>query len=340
MTEPSLQLRLDAMLDAVAILSPTSFRFAGGAPFDVAPAEQQDPHAQADALAAALAPVLYRFCYARVFLGEPLPETLPSIPDASFLVKASRANGSRSHWDPNWRVWALGTNGSVLVRKGETYVDARPGRFALPQAALRAAEIGDTVELIVSAESHDAQFGFVYMFGETVPGDYDDAELARFYFNIDPDGLPDLVGTLTARLNRYDVPFRLKFLADAGHYERVDCVVLYVTRRFLGVAQSVLATSLHAFAPHLRPGVPLFAKQLAPGVGAADNPGTTESFGQSRCNLTARGVVDAWRNGAQNIAARRACIAARFTELGLSLAQPHLAAGLADCYGLPAGWGC
>ena len=228
----------------------------------------------------------------------------------------------------------------MLVRKGETYVDARPGRFALPQAALRAAEIGDTVELIVSAESHDAQFGFVYMFGDTVPCDYDDAELARFYFNIEPDGLPDLVGTLTARLNGYDVPFRLKFLADAGHYERVDCVVLYVTRRFLAVAQSVLATSLPAFARHLRPGVPLFAKQLAPGVGAADNPGTTESFGQSRCNLTARGIVDAWRNGTQDIAARRACIAARFSELGLSLAQPHLAAGLADCYGLPAGWGC
>jgi hypothetical protein len=111
--------------------------------------------------------------------------------------------------------------------------------------------------------------------------------------------------------------------------------VLYVARRFLGGTLRALAAEEAELSRHLRPGAPLFAKELFPGVGAADEPGTGESFGQARSRLLCEGVVDAWQRGLQTREGRIEAVAARFARVGLSLAAPHLNEGMADLYQWP-----
>ena len=69
---------------------------------------------------------------------------------------------------------------------------------------------------------------------------------------------------------------------------------------------------------------PLFTKTLWPGIGAAVEPGSGESFGSHRCRLTAEGIVDAWREGEQKTQARLVAIAKRFLGAGLDLTRPWL----------------
>jgi HopA1 effector protein family len=80
----------------------------------------------------------------------------------------------------------------------------------------------------------------------------------------------------------------------------------------------------------------LFTKFIAPGIGAAEDPKTGESFGQSRMRLVSRGIVDAWYGGLITSAARLAAIDTAFKTAGLSLRSPHLNGGSADFCGWPA----
>jgi hypothetical protein len=129
----------------------------------------------------------------------------------------------------------------------------------------------------------------------------------------------------------------LKCLNDAAAYQRQrgDAVTLYVGRSFLTLTLRILARRRDALREHLNPGIPLFARQLLPGLGAADDPGTGESFGQSRMRLVSRGLIDAWRCERIDPAARFEAVQDCFHRAGLALSFPHLNPGQADPYEWP-----
>ncbi|HEV2739815.1 MAG TPA: T3SS effector HopA1 family protein [Candidatus Elarobacter sp.] len=342
--DETLKARLEAAFGATEIFSQSTFRFADLPVVHVPPVAAIGPggDAQTQALAEALATVLYGQCYARDYRGGGgnAGVAASGATDPAFAARVAAANATQTRWDPNWEVYQLGFDGAVHVRKGDSFLVALPGRFAFAQAMMRAPVAGDVVELLATRDSAVMQPGFYFIFGDTIASEYDDIEIARVYFNAAPECVEQIVGALSAKLNRYAIPFRLKFLTDPAWYDRTDAVVLYVARRFLEPVLSVVATARGAFTDGLRPEVPLFAKALAAGIGGADDPGSGESFGQARCRLTARGIVDAWLHGSQATSHRLDAVAQRFASAGLSLERPHVAAGFADLYALPVRWGC
>jgi hypothetical protein len=90
------------------------------------------------------------------------------------------------------------------------------------------------------------------------------------------------------------------------HYGRTDALVVYVGQRYFPMVARVVA-QMRDKVP-LEASTPLFTKTLWPGIGAAIEPGNGESFGSHRSRLTAEGIVDAWREGAQESGARIAAI--------------------------------
>jgi lantibiotic modifying enzyme len=127
----------------------------------------------------------------------------------------------------------------------------------------------------------------------------------------------------------------MKCSTDPTKLDRTDGVVLYVARRFMPVVLRLIALLAPELQQRLRPAVPLFSKPLLPGLGAADDPGTSESFGQVRSRLVADGIVDAWQQGRSSPQERYEAVLARFLRSGLSPIRPHLAPGLTDLYVLP-----
>jgi hypothetical protein len=76
--------------------------------------------------------------------------------------------------------------------------------------------------------------------------------------------------------------------------------------------------------------VPLFTLRLADGFAFADDTGTRESFGMSRCRLLAQGIWHAHSEGAQQSEERLAAVDGQFRAEGISLERPWLGASLID----------
>lgn len=335
---------LAAALGAFNILTPFSFSFAGEPPIDagaaaMAPgwagagfAAPSDPTSD-ERLTNAIQTTLYDRCYAHR-LGAPASQPYDAAQeDTAFTRALAEANAGREHWDLGWTIYQFGANGQIFVRKGERERAAMPGAFISEAVPGMAPQAGANVSLRAPSEAFNVQPGYYFAFGETLDELADQLSLVRFYFHCGAESAAPLLASLTAALNRFQVPFQAKAPTMPRLYDRTDAVVLYVGARYFSITAQIVALALERVA--LAPSVPLFTKRLWPGVGVAVDPGTGESFGLHRCRLAAEGVVDAWRKGRHDVPARLSAVAARFAGAGLDLACPYLGPGWVDLFSAP-----
>jgi hypothetical protein len=253
--------------------------------------------------------------------------------DPEFAHRLAKANASREHWDKGWVIHQLGPNGQVFVRKGDRERVAMPGAFISERLVGMAPQIGASVSIHAPRETFDMQPGYYFAFGETLDELADQLSLVRFYFHCGADSAVLLINGLTSALNRFQVPFQLKAPAVLTLYGRTDAIVLYIGARYFTITAMIVA-QVRETVP-LESNVPLFTKRLWPGIGVAVEPGSGESFGMHRCRLVAEGIVDAWREGSQDVPTRLATTAARFAAAGLDLTRPWLGPGGVDLFNLP-----
>jgi hypothetical protein len=141
----------------------------------------------------------------------------------------------------------------------------------------------------------------------------------RFYWNVAPDGAAPFLREIGTRLDRRRIPFQAKVPVDPARYERTDAGVLYLNDEDVEAARDAIAATYRALHDSLRPSVPLFTRELAPGLGFAESPPTRESFGMHRCALIAEGLVLAQQRGAGEADARLAILRQRLSAYGLEL---------------------
>ena len=328
------------VLGAVSVLSPTSFRLGDGPAIDAAGQGGAAPwgwQAQAAAqggdepLAKSIQAVLYDRCYARRPAGALTPAAIPSDPE--FQQRLASANSGRERWEGGWTIQQFAPHGQIFVRKGDRERAAMPGAFISNATPGMAPQIGSVVLLRAAIEAPGAQPGYYFAFGETLDELAEQLSMIRFYFNCRAEDAAALLGVMTGELNRFQVPFQMKAPTAPALYGRADAAVLYVGMRYAAIVLRLL-DGLRASLPLEAP-TPLFARPLWPGIAGAADPGNGESFGMQRCRLTAEGIVEAWRGGAQDVAARSAAVAAKFSANGLDLGRPWLAAADADPFVTP-----
>ncbi len=315
------QNRLVAALDKIEIRSPVEFAFAGEKPVDARTQQQPSswggpPASGEDMLARGIQATLYDRCYAERHGAD------GAATDAAFSARLRAANTGRERWDRGWIIHQFGPNGQAFVRKGDRERAAMPGAFIFDGPPGMAPQIGSQISLRASCETLEAQPGYYFAFGETLDELADQLSLTRLYFHCAAENAASLVGELTSAFNRFQTPFQMKTPAAPALYGRTDAAVLYVGQRYFPIVARIVERVRNKIA--LESATPLFTKTLWPGVGAAVEPGSGESFGSHRCRLTAEGIVDAWREGEQKTQARLAAIAKRFLGAGLDLARPWL----------------
>jgi hypothetical protein len=282
-----------------------------------------------DMLVKAIQAVLYDRCYAQ---RQPRA-ALVAPPDIEFARRLGRANAGRERWDRGWIIHQFGPNGQVFVRKGDRERVALPGAFIFDAAAGMTPQIGSSVSVRAPSETYEAQPGYYFAFGESLDELADNLSLTRLYFHCRAEDAALLVSELTAALNRFQIPFQLKTPTAPSLYGRTDAAVLYIGGRYFPITVRIVAYVREKV--RLEAATPLFTKALWPGVGAAVDPGTGESFGSNRCRLMAEGIVDAWRRGEQGAPARYDATEARFAAAGLDLGRPWLGPGGVDPFNLP-----
>ncbi|TLV01320.1 T3SS effector HopA1 family protein [Dyadobacter luticola] len=135
------------------------------------------------------------------------------------------------------------------------------------------------------------------------PMDGDNQGNLRFYFNVrlNKCALTKLIRNIQKTFDLYGIPFKLKFLAEQPEKGRTDPVVLYVERRN-PIAVFFLVRDIFRTNRDLLPEVPMFVKKLGDGLGFAEDPINSDSFGMFVCELLTDALIFA--RGEKNDAKR------------------------------------
>lgn len=284
----------------------------------------------------ALQSILYGQCYSHPFRGAIREENAAAMTqDNGWLEGLSEANTSRDRWDEGWLVQQFLPSGQVYARKGSASRAFWPGEFLTRGAHGVQPQPGTPIAAFLTRESRDMQPGFYFVFGET-PGDQqDDYSTVRYYWNIQSESAQPLVRKLTQKLNRFQTPFKFKIISYPAMLGRSDSAILYIGRRYYRIAAEIAREVHGEIEPLLGDAVPLFSLRLGRGLSFAEDPGTQESFGMSRCRLLAEGLHDAWLRGLSRAEDRLDRVRARFESAGASLERPYLNLGSVDPYEFP-----
>jgi HopA1 effector protein family len=276
--------------------------------------------------------LLYDLCYCRRF-GALAPERVAApVPNLQFVEKLSAANNSQERWDMGWQIQQTLPSGQIVATKGALTRMVWPGEFLGSGAPGTPPTPGSQIKLFVPKESQTLQPGFYFAFGEALADQQDDFGVVRLYWNVAADGAAELTGGVTRALNRFAIPFRFKCVSLPDLFGRTDAAVLYVAKRHYRLAAALLFDVYRGARPWLKAATPLFSKRLAEGLGLAEDPKNGESFGTSRCRLSAEAVCSAHERGLDSAEARLSEVAAAFAAAGVSLERPYLNAGSTDQY--------
>jgi hypothetical protein len=120
----------------------------------------------------------------------------------------------------------------------------------------------------------------------------------RIYFDVLPDGAPVLADYLAQELNARHLRFSLKVLAELSQFPRPASAVLYIDREDYAAARSIALAFAGAHPEALEERALLFAKPIAPGIAAADEPvppfppgdSSTPTFAEVRAYVVAEVV--------------------------------------------------
>lgn len=330
------------VLSAITVESPDQFTFAGrsfpvhGVHAGHAAHHSHNSNSQMQPLVMNLAAQLYEHAYSRPF-RSPLAEAeaLDFSPDAELIEALSVANATRERWEHGWIIGQLLPQGQIMAQKGNHRRNVWPGQFLSkdgPAAMLRA---GAEISIFYARESRSLQSGFYYVFGEAAEDESRGFGLVRLYWNVSPTGAPKLVSMITSRLNRFHVPFRFKCATALSQFQRTDVAVLYLTKRYFRIIAELVRDVQPAVAEWLEEDVPLFSKKIARGLSVAEDPGTGESFGQSRCRPMAESVWNCFLRGDQTREGRLKEFRRLLVAGGVDPKHQHLNAGSLDWYELP-----
>ncbi len=216
--------------------------------------------------------------------------------------------------------------------------DFWPGEFITAEGPGLAPRAGMHLKAFFPRESAHMQPGFYFAFGNSAEEEFEELSIVRFYWAVERAGAPALMHEISGRLNRFQVPFRLKMPVDGSFYNRLDAAVLYVNKRFYQIAAVLLPRVYQTIRLHLTPSTPLFTKPLAPGLGLAEDPGNGESFGMQRCRLLAEAISTAYINPSQTDLPGETVldtVVRRLELAGVRPDVPYLNAGSVDQYLFP-----
>lgn len=245
--------------------------------------------------------------------------------DMTFFQQLHDNNCGRGYFDPDWTILKAAHDRSLVVKKGglRLHIDREKHLTAAQQQA----QIGDVVA--IKMPKNMLQNGF-YMAVSDLGFNHQQAAdiLVRIYFSLTSDGAIAVMNSLTQMLNESKIIFSFKVLYNPQEYQRFDGGVLYFDKRDYATVSRILNLIHTQHGSYFLPHIPLFSKQLAIGLGLAEEPdlkfAERESFGMNRCQIVADGLLTAFDEGKNADTERMSAILAQFSKVGIDLRHPYL----------------
>lgn len=249
-----------------------------------------------------------------------------------FYERLHNSNSGQGYFDSDWRVLRQESNGNLAVRKnGLTLQIERVSHLQLVSAI-----VGDTVAIRMPRNLIEPGFYVAVGNAGLVERANNCQKSVQIYFNVSSEGAIALMRSITQQLNSICIPFTFKVLANLFEYGRYDSGILCIERDNYPQVRSVLQSTYAENKLHFQLQVPLFTKQLMPGLSLAEEPDykftVKEDFGKNRCQIVANGLIEVWQKGNESIHNRLVSICKQFSLLGISLQSPYLNPKSEDIY--------
>ncbi len=326
--EEQLTKQLLQILRTVKILSPASLSFGGS--FCSLPGSQS----QRSAMIQHLGRELYLNCYSRNF-KEPVTDLASTSANYGFVNQLSLANSSREYLNRGWQIISVMPTGHYIASKNGLTRILFAGEFISHGDFRGPLQEGAMISIFCPRESMTMHPGFYYVFGEALGDQQDDSGLLRFYWNIQAEGAVSLISLITERLNRFQLPFRFKIVNNPRGFDRSDTAILYVNQTYYRPVAELIAEVYQKVSHRLETDTPLFSKQLAPGLGLAEEPTTGESFGQQRCRILAEALWNIYDQHFKEDETQLNEIRKQLELSGINPDLPYLNAGSTGEYDFP-----
>ncbi|MGI3902020.1 MAG: T3SS effector HopA1 family protein [Janthinobacterium lividum] len=249
-----------------------------------------------------------------------------------FVHALSSANSGQGTWENGWQ----------LIEECETEFVVQRGdlKFWAPRDSVRPlhrpSHAGRPCSVFVGKEMRHLVAGFYMGLGDLDSLLVADREgtkrVVRLYWHLRVEGAVPYMAAATGTLNGARVPFRTKVVGDPAAYMRADAGVLYILRDDFARAVPLLVDIYDRIERWLRPSVPMFTKRLRDGLGLAEDPEDSLSFGQSRCRLAAAALWTCHRDGIVDPLDRAETFGRLARAAGLDADMPYLEAGSQDIY--------
>lgn len=240
-------------------------------------------------LVEALMVCVYEHAYTMAY---PPPERASGEEARNLGPMIAAANGTKPRSETGWVLAESWADGSVVATRNGRLRRLGPGQFLSLDGSYPLTP-GSSLMVQLPAGSATRQPGFHYCFAEGFRDAHDQAPIVRIYFNLTEAGAARFVAMVTGALNRFEIPFELKVTTDSAQFARRDNAVLYLSQDLFHAAALALGAVLPLLGETLSPGTPLFTKELAPGIGLAEDPGNNDSFGSARSRLAAAALASA-----------------------------------------------
>jgi HopA1 effector protein family len=118
------------------------------------------------------------------------------------------------------------------------------------------------------------------------------SDLVRLYLTCAPHTSLHAIGLVSDRALQWDAPWRLTSTAMNTPVPAADATVLYLPVEVLDRLRPELEQLVDDLQPFLASAVPALTLRIGRGASLAQNPADGRSFGEHRCGLVARSVID------------------------------------------------
>jgi HopA1 effector protein family len=252
--------------------------------------------------------------------------------DIHFHEQLRQSNTGDGYLDSNWQVVAETEERELVVVKDGLHLHVDRQRYLDPD--LEHVTIGSTIPIYLppSLVGEDTYIIVGNAGAPTASTLNSGVKSLELYFNFTPAAAVEIAAQLTQELNKLKIPFQFAILHDPVLFHRYDAGTLRLSQSGYLAIQPVLSTIHQAHQAEFLANVPLFTKQLAPGLGLAEVPTVPGSFGMQRCELVAKGLVAAMYQDRTAAADKFKLVQQEWTVAGLDLLQPYLNPLPLDCY--------